>query len=168
MTVYQCSVCSKTHDTAKDPPCPQVFAIQKQQVRQPESPDASVPSWKRRYFCPQCPPPGVAQPRDGFHVVAFAEHVFSHARDALRDAVRDAERYEGRLSALEHLFGDDFTDWSNVNIHGVRHSARLSVHCALHPDDRDGLDRLIANIDPRAYQRPGEQTSGETAKKDEP
>jgi len=65
------------------------------------SPDSDLPPWKRRYFCPQCPPPGIGQPRDGFTTTEFANHTWSHATAYMRDLEARAERSAEAIEELQ-------------------------------------------------------------------
>lgn len=102
--------------------------------RQPTSTDENEPAWKRRYFCPQCPPPGVGQPRDGFHLIEFVEHTNSHAVAYLREAVQDASRYAEAIRELESFLSSEFfAGWS---VHAVRRQASLvSLRAFRHKDE---------------------------------
>ena len=102
MTVYMCSVCGKPHDSATDPPCPQTIQIPTPAV-EAESPDASLPAWKRSYFCPQCP--RHAQPKEGFHLIEFVDHVHAHTRAHLYGVVDEARRYDGAIRNLQAVLG---------------------------------------------------------------
>jgi hypothetical protein len=101
VTIYQCSECGKPHDTS-EPACPQTIVVP---LAPPLVEDEALPSWKRRHVCPQCP--RELQPRDGFDVVSFQEHVFSHSVSALRDAAQDATQYRESLDAIDRLLREE-------------------------------------------------------------
>ena len=109
-----------------------------------------TPSWLRRYRCPQCPE--YAQPRNGFSLPEFQEHVFAHAAGYLQEAAEDARQYREGLEAIDETVGEDAsTEWERVNVFGLRVQLRHTVETALRRRDPDQERRRAEiNADTRA------------------
>lgn len=112
--------------------------------------DVKLPSWLRRYVCPQCP--AHAQPPTGFDVTEFQEHVFSHAATNLREAAGDARHYRHGLEMIDAVVGEkSHVEWERSNVFGLRAYLRHVVETHLRQHDTDSEKRRDEiDADPRA------------------
>lgn len=94
-TIFDCSVCQYMH-WSNYPGCVQVLKL--------KIPDVTTPtdtrmSWEKRHFCGVCPLHN--QPKDGFNIIEFAEHQFSHMVEAIRIAALDAHNFKSALTSID-------------------------------------------------------------------